>query len=75
MPYTPAGTGRGLRHDLLRAYDASRIIDLLQAGRKAPESPRTHHLLLDQLTKQATVLAESGGVRFARHVAGGLEGL
>jgi hypothetical protein len=62
----------GLRHDLLRAYDAPRIIDFLLTANQAPKGRSTHHgyhQLLDLLTKQAKVLAEGGEINLARHVA------
>jgi hypothetical protein len=59
----------GLRHDLLRAYDAPRIIDLLLAANMAPNGRSTHHRLLDLLTNQAKVLAEGGEINLARQVA------
>jgi hypothetical protein len=59
----------GLRHDLLRAYDAPRIIDLLLAAKMAPKGGSAHHQLLELLTNQAKVLAEGGEMNLARHVA------
>ena len=59
----------GLRHDLLQAYDAPRIIDLLLAANKSPNGRSTHHRLRDLLTNQAKVLAEGGEMNLARHVA------
>jgi hypothetical protein len=59
----------GLRHDLLRAYDAPRIIDLLLSANKAPKGRSIHHQLLDLLTNLAKVLAEGGEMNLPRHVA------
>ena len=59
----------GLRHDLLRAYDAPRIIDLLLAATITLNRRSIQHRLLDLLTNQARILAEGGAMNLARHVA------
>ena len=59
----------GLRHDLLRAYHAPRIIDLLLAANMALKGRSTQHQLLELLTNQAKALAEGGQMNLARHVA------
>jgi hypothetical protein len=65
----------GLRHDLLRAYDAPRIIDLLLMRNKDPKWQSIHHWLLDLLANQAKILHEGGEINLARHVAQGLGAL
>jgi hypothetical protein len=65
----------GLRHDLLRAYDAPRIIYFLLSANKSPKGQSAHHQLLDHLANQAKVLAEGGEMNLARHVAEEIDAL
>jgi hypothetical protein len=59
----------GLRPNLLRAYDAPRIIDLLLADNSDLNRPSTPHgILLNLLIHQATVLATSSEIKLALYV-------